>query len=515
MNLVERLLKRDFRSRKFARMKSLDLPSSVAPRDLRRLVPISACPLISVVLPVYNHAELVSQSIDSILMQEVDFELIIVDDGSSDDLESAVYRYQRDKRVRFLRKPNGGISSALNYGFREARAPFLTWTSADNLYLEDALASLAESLVISPTAALVYGNVELIDEYSEKFRCSDYRIPDQTPGEGVLHLTSEGETLFDLDDNFINACFLYRKSYADQAGEYAHQLQGVEDYDYWLRICAFSAPQKAFEARPFYQYRLHENSLTSTLNSERLSILTREVRLGVKQLRDELLQSPLTPELESAIRRSSLFPAPVLKRAREGDYHAVEENPGQLNVGIILDPNTLDISSLRSTNEQNICLFFLTEERSERWQQFCSERGFKAFIDFPEVTAPFTNEEYRNRSLMFFLSRMDFLLLPDWNPESLRFNAGIAAAAGLELRAVRKEVPSGADRDFLFTFLPAAHVTFYETVHEALMQEVRAGLSRRYFDAWLSSQSFMGMLSLVKTGMLKTELIRRNNQFIV
>jgi glycosyltransferase involved in cell wall biosynthesis len=136
-------------------------------------------PLVSVVLPVYNHASLISKSIDSVLSQTVPLELIIVDDGSNDKLESAVKVYLGDKRVSFYQQANSGIASALNLGFSKASAPFLTWTSADNLYLPGALLELSQTLLDNPGSALAYGNVELIDDSGKILRESNYRVSDQ------------------------------------------------------------------------------------------------------------------------------------------------------------------------------------------------------------------------------------------------------------------------------------------------------------------------------------------------
>src|SRR5574337_314358 len=103
-------------------------------------------PLISIVLPTYNGAAYLRESLDSCLNQSFqDLELIVVDDGSTDDTETILGSYS-DPRLRVLKQSNQGLAAALNAGFAQTRGRFLSWTSDDNLYLPEAMAVMCRYL---------------------------------------------------------------------------------------------------------------------------------------------------------------------------------------------------------------------------------------------------------------------------------------------------------------------------------------------------------------------------------
>ena len=100
-------------------------------------------PTVSVVIPVYNRAAVVRRAIDSVLAQSLtDFELIVVDDGSSDGSPGIVAGID-DPRVRLIRLPvNGGGNAARNRGIREATAPIVAFLDSDDYFLPHKLASI-------------------------------------------------------------------------------------------------------------------------------------------------------------------------------------------------------------------------------------------------------------------------------------------------------------------------------------------------------------------------------------
>ena len=220
--------------------------------------------LISVVLPVFNHTEYLLDSVKSVLDQEgLDLELLVVDDGSDVPASETLASVREDSRLKIIRQENAGIAAALNRGFREARGHFVTWTSADNRYLPGALQAMAEFLLANPSVGLVYANVRLIDEHSQPLLGSQYRPQDHnSPGAAELLLPYSADTLIDFGDNFINACFLYRRSLQDVVGGYRGDLPGYEDYDYWMRLSLCSRVAHLDSEEVLYEYRLHSNSLT-------------------------------------------------------------------------------------------------------------------------------------------------------------------------------------------------------------------------------------------------------------
>lgn len=279
-------------------------------------------PLTSIVLPVYNHAEFVEHSINSVLAaSEYPLELIVVDDGSTDETPNVLKNFAQNSQVVLIRQENAGIAAALNKGFSVAKGSLWGWTSADNLYLASALDYLIDYLLLNPSLSLAYGNVQLIDEFGEALKDSSYRTQDQSPlDSSILQLPLQGDSLLRFNDNFVNACFLYRADLARKVGLYSSEYLGYEDYDYWMRLAVLAPIAHLDLEDPIYQYRLHRNSLTAQLETDSLSEAQNKLRLrylsrqsvleAPQGITCALTTQPVTPEW-NAILHSALFSAGV------------------------------------------------------------------------------------------------------------------------------------------------------------------------------------------------------------
>lgn len=249
-------------------------------------------PLISIVLPVYNQSQYLAESLDSALhtaARKHTVEVILVDDGSTEDLRPVLRRHEKDVRFRHIRQDNLGLAAALNAGFSLARGQFLTWTSADNVYRWGSLDELADFLLSNPSVALAYANIELIDENGRPSARANYRPQDQLlPGSAVRFLPRRGDTLWTFPDNFINSCFLYRRNNADAIGGYDPTLVGAEDYAYWLELAETGVLAHVPTETALYAYRLHRNSLTSSLKQEALLALTQRLQTQAATRRTKL-----------------------------------------------------------------------------------------------------------------------------------------------------------------------------------------------------------------------------------
>jgi len=122
---------------------------------------------ISIIIPVYNHGKELSKCLDSIFEQTFcDFEIIIVNDGSTDGVENIINEYIKRKRqqdlsastidIKVINQENQGAPSARNRGFNEAKGDFLLFCDADIEFRKDALEKMIKVLEKSPTAAYVY-----------------------------------------------------------------------------------------------------------------------------------------------------------------------------------------------------------------------------------------------------------------------------------------------------------------------------------------------------------------------
>lgn len=249
--------------------------------------------LVSVVLPVYNQADMVAGAIGSVLAQTyTPFELIIVDDGSSDDLHAALQPFIDDPRVRIVTQVNQGLPKALSTGFEFATGEFFTWTSADNVMHEDQLTRLVGFLRDKPDVTMVYADYELIDERGEPLVGGEFRVMDRTDKSNlsVVRVNRSTHDLNRYEDNFIGACFMYRGQIGRLLGDYNPEL-GLEDYDYWMRINRLFAIEHLGSDDILYRYRVHDNTLSA--RARELKIQERaKVLMGYERERTEWGKAP-------------------------------------------------------------------------------------------------------------------------------------------------------------------------------------------------------------------------------
>jgi glycosyltransferase involved in cell wall biosynthesis len=250
--------------------------------------------LVSIVMPIYNHASIAGDAVKSILAQTYkNFELIIVNDGSTDGLEKVLETYQKDERVRIINQPNQKLPSALNTGFNNAKGEFYTWVSADNITHKNWLETLIDALKIYPSAGLVYSDYELIDETGKSLSDSNFRASNRI-GENprcFLPPIVEIQNFHLSGNNFLGASFLWRKETHHIVGVHNENLFGLEDYDFWLRFNLVS-PIIHID-KNLYSYRVHKNTLNSSLNSHEVSKLRFKTLFEDSVRRALLLTDPL------------------------------------------------------------------------------------------------------------------------------------------------------------------------------------------------------------------------------
>lgn len=198
---------------------------------------------ISVVLPTFNGSEYLSQSIASCLGQTYrNVELIIVDDGSTDETPYILGSY-KDERIKQIRHDNNrGLPHALNSGFSAAKGDYLTWTSDDNIYAPDAFEKMVAYLEQSGFS-FVY--------------CDFYRFRnDETHNLTIDRLPEQADL---KKGNRIGPCFLYTREVYTVIGDYDPDAILAEDYDYWVRVSKKFSISHLSE--PLYFFREHAGSL--------------------------------------------------------------------------------------------------------------------------------------------------------------------------------------------------------------------------------------------------------------
>ena len=116
-----------------------------------------SAPLVTVLIDTYNYGQYIEEAVESVLAQEFprdQREILVVDDGSTDDTSERLKKY--GDAIRYLRKPNGGQASAFNFGFAEARGEIIAPLDADDLWMPEKLRRVCETFAKNPEAGMVY-----------------------------------------------------------------------------------------------------------------------------------------------------------------------------------------------------------------------------------------------------------------------------------------------------------------------------------------------------------------------
>ncbi len=182
-------------------------------------------PLVSVIIPNYNHARYVGDAICSVLNQDYrNFEIIVVDDGSRDDSREVVAQF--GDKVQYIYQENAGLSAARNTGIRASKGALIGVLDADDMYEPMFLDTLVDALKADPSADGIYCGYQFVDQENNLLPQIENRpVP--------------SDELYDalLDGNFFvpESIFLRRYVY-DDVGLFDEALRACEDWDVWLRV---------------------------------------------------------------------------------------------------------------------------------------------------------------------------------------------------------------------------------------------------------------------------------------
>ena len=174
--------------------------------------------LVSVVIPCYNQAHFLSEAIESVLCQGyTNVEVVVVDDGSTDNASEVASRYER-AGVRLIRQENRGRSGARNWGLDEAQGEYVVFLDSDDRLLPEALEVGVKDLEAHPACAFVFGRTSVVG--------TDGSSP-MTDYYGEL-----------LRGNYIGTpgAVMFRRSVFDSVGSFDTTLQAAEDYHLYLRV---------------------------------------------------------------------------------------------------------------------------------------------------------------------------------------------------------------------------------------------------------------------------------------
>ncbi|MUG96107.1 glycosyltransferase [Scytonema sp. UIC 10036] len=212
-------------------------------------------PKVSVVVPAYNVSHYIEDALRSLQRQSFkEFEVLIVDDGSTDNTAEIVKPYVKsDSRFQLWQKQNGGLSSARNHGIRHARGEYIALLDGDDIYHSDKLARHVATLNHHPEVGVVYSA-------SRAIRDDGKPTPIYLSGKPV----HSDPLLALLCKNFVghgsNAVF--HRSLIGEVGEFDESLRSSEDIDFWLRVATTRKWQFYRDKSTLCYYRVRPSGLS-------------------------------------------------------------------------------------------------------------------------------------------------------------------------------------------------------------------------------------------------------------
>ncbi len=212
----------------------------------------SRIPRVSVVIPAYNQAHYLGETIESVLAQTYrDFEIIVVDDGSIDD--SAQVAGQYGAAVRVIGQENQGLAGARNTGIRQAQGKLVALLDSDDAWLPTYLEKMVALADANPRAAVFYCAVSYFDAQGRE-------LPQQ-PAATVLPPEQMVHTL--LRYNFlVPSTILLRRTAAEDAGLFDPHFRRLQDWELWLRMLQ-AGYGFVGTAERLVRYRVHGDSLST------------------------------------------------------------------------------------------------------------------------------------------------------------------------------------------------------------------------------------------------------------
>lgn len=243
--------------------------------------------MISIIIPSYNSAHLIYDTLNSVLQSTLsDYEIIIINDGSTDNTHDVVTPYLADKRIKYIYQNNKGLAGARNTGINAANGEYLVFLDADDLILPDKLHVQSVYLHQHPEMDMVYS-------HSQWFIEDD--LNDTRPVQFPVY---EGNVINQLIyGNFMHVnSVMVRREKVIEAGLFDESLRELEDWDLWLRM-VLRGSRVGFTPGIYSKVRIRKGSMTS--NQKRMD--TTMVRVLQKTIDSLDLNHPIQIKAHHAL----------------------------------------------------------------------------------------------------------------------------------------------------------------------------------------------------------------------
>jgi glycosyltransferase involved in cell wall biosynthesis len=264
---------------------------------------------ISVIIPTYNRSHLIKDAVESVLSQTYqDFELIIIDDGSTDNTREVLAEY--GERLQYIYQENQGRSAARNHGINLAKGEYIAFLDSDDVWFPDKLARQVPILESAPdNVVLVHGYKCIVDKNLQPIPGWELKL------RKLYTLAERGEETYEnyLHSNCIfTSTILARKAAIIEISGYDTSTQGVEDLDFYLRLLLLNYNFAFISEPPLIKYRWHGD------NTNQLSSNYSYLQVYEKHL-DECLK--LDNPVRIAQAQNLLYQALAKTHYRLSNYH--------------------------------------------------------------------------------------------------------------------------------------------------------------------------------------------------
>jgi glycosyltransferase involved in cell wall biosynthesis len=212
-------------------------------------------PLVTAAIPTYNRARFLRGAIDSVLGQTFrDYEVVVVDDGSTDETPEILAEY--GNRIRHVRQDNAGRSAARNRCIGEARGRYVSFLDSDDRWLPEKLAVHVPVLEERPRVGMVHGHIDVIDEHDrprDDLTAFHHELWTRAHRNGVTYAG------YALECRCFSSATTFRREVFDRVGLYDESL-ALDDYELYLRVAL--EYEIVFLERSVALYRYHGDNMS-------------------------------------------------------------------------------------------------------------------------------------------------------------------------------------------------------------------------------------------------------------
>lgn len=306
-------------------------------------------PFFQIITPVHNTGRFVAEAVRSVQAQSLpDWEMTIIDDGSTDDSVAHVEPFLEDPRITLIRQENQGVAAARNRALRESRARWLVMLDSDDLLMPGFLRRISDLIVVNPAVSLISADARLISEEGMDLG-RPYSEMSAVPNGGFgVHLREL------LKHNIFLPMSAVRRDAVMAVGGADTDLSSCIDYDLWLRIAAEGHLSMIVPER-LASYRLRAGSITRDAGGHGGHVYEMRARVMQKMLNRSDLSLGHRSVAEQSLRQADAGAALASARSAlsRGDYRgsrrhawsafrrAPEARRGLIAAGIAVAPEVV------------------------------------------------------------------------------------------------------------------------------------------------------------------------------